>query len=62
MCCEVVRCETLLIKGNSASSKTEKLIEGETRYEYLDIFPNFIKNLDDSGDCGTISCKLLNKC
>jgi hypothetical protein len=60
--CPVVRCELLLEKGTGATSMTEKLIEGETKYEYLEIFPNFINNLDLSNDCGALTCVLLNKC
>jgi hypothetical protein len=41
---------------------TEKLIEGQTKYKYLEIFPNFINNLDEFNNCGDITCKLLNKC
>ena len=64
--CPVVRCETLLQKGNGATSKTEKLIEGETRYEYLSIFPEFLMDLDQGlhvlGKCEAIECKLLKEC
>jgi hypothetical protein len=53
----------LLLKVTGAtSSRTEKLIEGDTKYVYLDIFPNLIENLDISKDCGILACKLLNKC
>jgi hypothetical protein len=58
----VVRCELLLEKGLVTTSMTEKLIEGQTKYKYLEIFPNFINDLDEFNNCGEITCKLLNKC
>ena len=64
--CPVVRCETLLEQGTAATSKTEKLIEGQTRYEYLSIFPEFIVDHNEAlhvpGKCDTIECKLLKEC
>jgi hypothetical protein len=60
--CPVVRCELLLEKGTSVSSRTEKLIEGDTKYVYMDILPNYINNLDVAGDCGALTCKLLSNC
>ena len=60
--CPVVHCQLLLHKGTGSFSKTEKLIEGETRYEYIDILPNFIRDEDVSKDCGALQCKLLLHC
>ena len=64
--CPVVRCETLLDQGTVVTSKTEKLIEGDTKYEYLSIFPELlidvIKALHIPGKCDTIQCKLLKDC
>jgi hypothetical protein len=55
-----------LDQGTVVTSKTEKLIEGDTKYEYLSIFPELLIDVDEAlhtpGKCDTIQCKLLKDC